>query len=136
MLDFVSWQERTTAFARQSDSNIFVSNVIACLVGTASFLFLCVLIRAAIPAMKHHDQNASWGERVYFAYTSILLFFIERSLDRISNRSETWRQEGAVQQPWRNATYCLSHHILLALLYYRTRTTVVVMAPPTSPINH
>ena len=95
MLDFVSWQERATTFGRQSDSNIFVSSVIVCLVCTASFLFLLVLIRASIPAMKHHDQNASWGERVYFAYTFKLLFIIERSLDRISHRAETCSKNGA-----------------------------------------
>jgi hypothetical protein len=33
----------------------------------------CVLVRVSIPA-QHHDQEAVREERVYSAYTSILLF--------------------------------------------------------------
>jgi hypothetical protein len=32
-------------------------------------------------------------ERIYLAYTSMLLFIIEGSQDRNSNRAGSWRQE-------------------------------------------
>jgi hypothetical protein len=37
------------------------------------------LVRVSIAATKQHDQKPSWGERVYLAYTSSLLFIIEGS---------------------------------------------------------
>jgi hypothetical protein len=41
-------------------------------------------------------------ERVYSAYTSILLFIIKENQDRSSHRAGTWRWE-LVQKLWRNA---------------------------------
>jgi hypothetical protein len=38
-----------------------------------------VLVKVSITAMKCHDQKASLGEKVYWAYTYILPFFIEGS---------------------------------------------------------
>jgi hypothetical protein len=40
-----------------------------------------------IDAMKHHRPRASWEERVYWAFTSALLFITERNQDRNSNRA-------------------------------------------------
>jgi hypothetical protein len=41
-------------------------------------------------------------ERVYSAYTSILLFITKGSQDWNSHRVRTWRQE-LMQRPWKNA---------------------------------
>jgi hypothetical protein len=57
-------------------------------------------------------------ERVYSAYTCILLFITKGSQDRNSPRAETWRQE-LMERPWRDATYCLASPDLLSLLSYR-----------------
>jgi hypothetical protein len=59
-------------------------------------------------------------ERVYSAYTSILLFIIKGSQDRNSHRAGTWRQE-LMQRPWRDTAYWLASPGLLSLLSYRTQ---------------
>jgi hypothetical protein len=51
---------------------------------------------------KHHDKKQVGEERVCLAYTSILLFIIEGSWDRNSNRAGTWRPE-LMQRPWSSA---------------------------------
>ena len=43
-------------------------------------------------------------KRVYLTDMSILLFIIEGSQGRHSNRAETWKQE-LMQRPWRGAAY-------------------------------
>jgi hypothetical protein len=53
-------------------------------------------------------------ERVYLAYTSILLVIIKRSQDRNSNRAGTWRQE-LMQRLWKCAAYWLA---LVGLLLF------------------
>jgi hypothetical protein len=58
-------------------------------------------------------------ERVYLAYTSILLFITEGSQDRNSSRAGTWRQK-LMHRPWRGAAYWL---VQLAFL----------QTPPISP---
>ena len=45
-----------------------------------------VLVRVVIAVVKHHDQNQVREERVYLACMSILLFIIEGSQYRNSNR--------------------------------------------------
>jgi hypothetical protein len=70
-------------------------------------------------------------ERVYSAYTSKLLFIINRSQDRNSNRVGTWRQD-LMRKPWRGAA-CFSwpdSHGLLSLLLIVLRTTSPGMALP------
>jgi hypothetical protein len=65
-------------------------------------------------------------ERVYSAYTSILLFITKGSQDWNSSRSESrswW--------PWRDVLYWLASPGLLSLLSYWTKTTSPKMAPPT-----
>jgi hypothetical protein len=63
----------------------------------------------------------SFGEeRVYLACASTLLFIIEGSQARNSSRAGTWRQE-LMQRPWRGAASCLSPHVFLSLLSYRTQ---------------
>ena len=59
-------------------------------------------------------------ERVHLAYISTLLFIIEGSQDRNSNRAGTWRQE-ETWKPWRGAAYWLAPCGLLSLLSYRTQ---------------
>jgi hypothetical protein len=58
--------------------------------------------------------------RVYFAYTSSLLFITKGNQDRNSNRAGTWRRE-LMQRPWRDAAYWLDSPGLLSLLSYRTQ---------------
>ena len=59
-----------------------------------------VVVRVFIAVAKHHDERASWEERIYSAYTSTWLFITKGSQDRNSNRAGTWRQE-LMQKPWR-----------------------------------
>ena len=70
--------------------------------------------------MKHHGQKQVGEEKLYLAYTSTLLFIIEGSQDKNSNRAGTWRQE-LTQRPWRDAAYWLVSPGLLSLLSYRTQ---------------
>jgi hypothetical protein len=67
-------------------------------------------------------------ERVYSAYTSVLLFITKGSQDW--NSSKVKKQE-LMQRPWRDVLYWLDSPGLLSLLYYRTKTTRPEMAPPT-----
>jgi hypothetical protein len=57
-------------------------------------------------------------ERVYLAYTSILLFITKGSQE-------------LMQRPWRDVLYWLASPGLLNLLSYRTKTTSPEMVPPT-----
>ena len=79
-----------------------------------------VFIRVLIAALKHHEQKASWGERIYLTYILTSLFIIEGSQDRNLNRAGTWGQE-LMQRPWTGAAYLLAPHGLLSLLSYRTQ---------------
>jgi hypothetical protein len=57
-----------------------------------------VLVGVPIAVMKHNDRKQVGEKRVYLAYTSTLLFIIEGSQDRNSNREGTWGQE-LIQRP-------------------------------------
>jgi hypothetical protein len=57
-------------------------------------------VRISIAAIKHHDKKASWGGRVYLAYTSKLLFITDGSWVGNSNGAGTWRQE--LTRKWRD----------------------------------
>jgi hypothetical protein len=46
------------------------------------------LVGFTLAAMKYHDQKASWEEKVYLDYTSILTFINEGSQDRNPKREE------------------------------------------------
>ena len=59
-------------------------------------------------------------ERVYSAYTSILLFITKGSQDRNSYRTGTWWRV-LMQKLWRGAACWLASPGLLSLLSYRTR---------------
>jgi hypothetical protein len=48
---------------------------------------ITILLRVSIAAMKHHDQKQAGKKRVYFAYTSMLLFIFEESQDKKSSRA-------------------------------------------------
>jgi hypothetical protein len=51
-------------------------------------------------------------ERFYLVYISILLFLIEESHNRNSDRVEILRQD-LIQRQWRSAAYWLSHPAFL-----------------------
>lgn len=89
--------------------------------------------------MKSHNQRASWVERVYQVYASILLFTIEGSQGRNSNRTGTWRQE-LVERPWRGAEYLLAPHAFLSLLADKTQdhqpsNSTIHSGLPTPPLQ-
>jgi hypothetical protein len=68
--------------------------------------------------------TATWGGRVYLAYTSTSLFMMEGSQDRNSNKAGTWRQElmlltGLLLMAC-SACFCIAH-----------RTTCLGMATTT-----
>jgi hypothetical protein len=52
-----------------------------------------VLVRVSIATTKHHGHKQVGEEKVYSAYTSILLFSIKGSQDRNSNKAGTCKQE-------------------------------------------
>ena len=56
--------------------------------------------------MRHHDLKTSLGGKGLFDLYVTLLFIIEGSQDRNSNRAGTWRQE--LIQRLRSAAYWLS----------------------------
>jgi hypothetical protein len=58
-------------------------------------------------------------ERVYSAYTSILLFITKGSQDW--NSIKQVRKQELMQRPWRDVLYWLASSGLLSLLSYRTQ---------------
>ena len=79
-----------------------------------------VLVKISTVAMKHHAREASWGGKVYSAYTSTLLFITKESQDRNSHRVGTWKQD-LMQRPWMGAAYWLASPGFLSLISYRTQ---------------
>ena len=74
-------------------------------------------------------------ERVYSAYTSILLFITKE----VKTETQAGQEAGAEAEPWRDVPHWLASSGLLSLLSYRTKTTSPEMAPPTrgpSPLDH
>jgi hypothetical protein len=61
-----------------------------------------VLVRVSIPAQNIMSKKQVAKERVYSAYTSMLLIISKGSQDKNSQRAETWRQE-LMHRPWRGA---------------------------------
>ena len=70
-------------------------------------------------------------ERVYSAYTSILLLITKGSQDWNSRV----RKQELMQRPWRDVLYWLASPGLLSLLSYRTKTTSPEMVPPTRGLS-
>jgi hypothetical protein len=66
-------------------------------------------------------------ERVYSAYTSILLLSPRKS----GLELKQVRKQELMQRPWRDVLYWLASPGLLSLLSYRTKTTSPEMVPPT-----
>ena len=66
-------------------------------------------------------------ERVYSAYTSILLLITKGC----RTGTQAGQEAGADAEPWRDVLYWLASPGLLSLLSYRTKTTSPEMAPPT-----
>jgi hypothetical protein len=56
-------------------------------------------------------------ERIYSAYTSMLLFITKGS----QTRTKQVRKQELMQRPWRDVTYWLASSGLLSLLSYRTQ---------------
>ena len=66
-------------------------------------------------------------ERVYSAYTSILLFITKE----VRTGTQAVKKQKLMHRPWRDVPYWLASPGLLSLLSYRTKTTSPGMAPPT-----
>jgi hypothetical protein len=67
---------------------------------------------------KHHDQEASWGEKVLFS----LHFHIAVHHQRRSGLELTQGKKlELMQRPWWGASYWLASPGLLSLLSYRTQ---------------
>jgi hypothetical protein len=68
----------------------------------------CVLVRVTIAAVKHHDQEASWGGKGLFSlHFKIIVYHWSGT-----HRAGTWRQE-LKQRPWRGAAYWLAQPAFL-----------------------
>jgi hypothetical protein len=65
-------------------------------------------------------------ERVYSAYTSILLFITKE----VRTGTQAGQKAQMMQRPWRDVLYWLASPGLLSLLSYRTKTTSPEMPPP------
>jgi hypothetical protein len=77
---------------------------------------------------KHHDQEASWGEKGLFG----LHFHTAVHHQRKSGLElKQVRKQELIQRQWRDVLYWLASPGLLSLLSYRTETTSPEMAPPT-----
>jgi hypothetical protein len=70
-------------------------------------------------------------ERVYSAYTSILLFITKE----VRTGTQAGQEQELMQRPWRDVSYWLASPGLLSLLSYRTKTTSQEMAPPTRGLS-
>ena len=71
-------------------------------------------------------------ERVYSAYTSILLFITK---EKSGLELKQVRKQELMQRPWRDILYWLASPGLLSLLSYRTKTTSPEMVPPTRGLS-
>jgi hypothetical protein len=70
-------------------------------------------------------------ERVYSAYTSILLFITKE----VRTGAQQVRKQELMQRLWRDVLYWLASPGLLSLLSYRTKTTSPEMVPPTKGLS-
>jgi hypothetical protein len=70
-------------------------------------------------------------QRVYSAYTPILLFITKGSQDELKQV----RKQELMQRPWRDVPSWLASPGLLSLLSYRTKTTSPEMVPPTRGLS-
>jgi hypothetical protein len=70
-------------------------------------------------------------ERVYSAYTSMLLFITKE----VRLELKQVRKQELMQRPWRDVLYWLASPGLLSLLSYRTKTTSPEMVPPTRGLS-
>jgi hypothetical protein len=70
-------------------------------------------------------------ERVYSAYTFILLFITKKSGLELKHV----RKQELMQRPWRDVPYWLASPGMLSLLSYRTKTTSPEMVPPTRGLS-
>jgi hypothetical protein len=70
-------------------------------------------------------------ERVYLAYTSILLFITKE----VRTGTQAGQQAGADAEPWTDVLYWLASPGLLSLLSYRTKTTSPEMIPPSRDLS-
>jgi hypothetical protein len=70
-------------------------------------------------------------ERVYSAYTSILLSSPRKS----GLELKQVRKQELMQRPWRDVLYWLASPGLLSLLSYRTKTTSPEMVPLTRGLS-
>jgi hypothetical protein len=81
---------------------------------------LAACLRVCIPAQNIMTKKQVGEERVYSAYTSMLLFITKVSQDRNSHRARALRQE-LIQRSRRGAAYWLAFPGLLGLLSNRTQ---------------
>jgi hypothetical protein len=70
-----------------------------------------ILVGVYTASTKQHNQS-NLGRKGLLAYTSTVLFIIEGSQDRNSDRAGSWRQE-LMQTSWRDAAYWLDPHGML-----------------------
>jgi hypothetical protein len=70
-------------------------------------------------------------ERVYSAYTSILLFITKE----VRTGTQAGQEAGADAEAMEGCSYWLASPGLLSLLSYRTRTTSPEMVPPTRGLS-
>ena len=79
---------------------------------------------------KYHDQEASWGRKGLFSLHIHITVHHQRSQERNSHSTGTWRQE-LMQRPWRCVAYWTAPLAYLVCFLTELRTTSPGMVPPT-----
>jgi hypothetical protein len=79
---------------------------------------------------KHQDQEASWGRKGLFSLHIHITVHHQRSQERNSHSTGTWRQE-LMQRPWRGVAYWTAPLAYLVCFLTELRTTSPGMVPPT-----
>ena len=96
------------------NSFLITSNVLLCKLKLSIVAFL----RVSVPAMKHHDQKASWrGKGLFGLYFHVALHHRRKSGQKL----KTGQEPESMQWPLRSAAYWLSSFGLFSLLSYRTQ---------------
>jgi hypothetical protein len=90
-----------------------------------------VLFRVSIPGQNIMTTKQTGEERIYSAYTSILLFITKE----VRTGTQAGKKAGADERPWRDVLYWLASPGFLSLNSYRTQDYSPEMVSPTRGLS-